>query len=224
MPTSSTINLTAEDGHQLNAFQVLPDGEAKGGLVVIQEVFGVNHHVRAVCEQFAKKGYAVIAPSLYDRIEPGVELAYGDDDLAHGRELRTKLGWDGPIMDVAAALSAAEKHGQAGTIGYCWGGSVSWLAATRLQPACAVCYYGAQIIQFKDEQPNCPVLMHFGEQDHLISHEDIAAIREAQPSAEIHTYPDAGHGFNCTERPDYRPDSAQVAMERTLEFFEKHLV
>ncbi len=215
--------VTARDGHRLQAYRALPATAPKAGLVVIQEVFGVNHHIRAICEQFAGLGFAVLAPALFDRIEPGVELGYGEDDLARGRELRTRLGWDGPVMDVEAALAAAGRHGQVGVIGFCWGASVTWLAATRLTPACAVSYYGAQIVQFKDERAGCPVLMHFGERDPLISAEDVAAIRAAQPEAEIHTYP-AGHGFNCTERADYHPDSARIALDRTLTFFRKHLL
>jgi carboxymethylenebutenolidase len=224
MPRTSTLTLTAADGHRLGAFLAEPDEAPRGRLVVIQEVFGVNNHIRSVCEQFASLGYATIAPALYDRIEQGIELGYGDDDLARGRELRTSLGWDSPVQDVAAALAHYADRGPVGTIGYCWGGSVSWLAATRLGPACSVCYYGGQIVQFKDERPTCPVQMHFGENDHIITQDDVAAIRAAQPDVEMHLYPGVGHGFNCTERPDYHPESAKTALDRTLAFFEKHLV
>ena len=164
-----------------------------------------------------------MAPALFDRAERGVELGYGDTDLAMGRELRTTIGWNGPVWDVAAAMEAVRPHGRVAVLGYCWGGSVAWLAATRLQPACAVCYYGGQIIDFKDESPHCPVLMHFGEQDHIITPDAVAAIRAAQPSVESHVYP-AGHGFNCTERADFSPASAQLALERTLAFFNTHLL
>ncbi len=224
MTSTSTLTLTASDGHRLGAFMAEPDGVPKGHLVVIQEVFGVNNHLRSVCEQFAGLGFAAIAPALFDRIETGVELGYDDDDLARGRELRTSLDWDVPVRDVAAAIEHLAAHGPVGTIGYCWGGSVSWLAATRLRPACVVCYYGGQIVQFKDEQPTCPVLMHFGENDHIITPDDVAAIRNAQPNVQMYVYPGVGHGFNCTERPDFDPDSARLALDRTLAFFEKHLV
>ena len=218
-----TCTLVAEDGHELSAYQALPDGEAKAGLVLIQEVFGVNHHIRALADQYANRGFAVLAPALFDRAERGVELGYGENDLALGRELRTSIGWDGPVRDVAAAIAALPTDKRVAVMGYCWGGSVAWLAATRLQPACVVCYYGGQIIDFKDEAPHCPVLMHFGEQDHIITPDAVSAIKAAQPSAEIHVYP-AGHGFNCTERADFNPQSAELALERTLAFFDTHLL
>ncbi len=223
MIDTATCTLVAEDGHDFSAYRALPDGEAKAALVLIQEVFGVNHHIRAVADQYAERGFAVIAPALFDRAERGVELGYGETDLAFGRELRTKIGWNGPVWDVAAAMDSVRNHGRVAVMGYCWGGSVAWLAATRLQPACVVCYYGGQIIDFKDEAPHCPVLMHFGEHDPIITSDAVTAIKAAQPSAEIHVY-DAGHGFNCTERADFSPDSAELALERTLAFFDIHLL
>ena len=222
MPKSRTLTLTAADGNILAAYLVEPDGPPRGALVVAQEVFGVNHHVRAVCDGFAEQGYVTIAPSLFDRAEKGVELGYGDDELAHGRELRQAIGWDGPVADVKAAMEAVAGSGKVGVIGYCWGGSVAFLAATRLKPACAICYYGGQIIQFKEEVPGCPVQIHFGEHDHIISPEDRAAILAARPEADAHVYP-AGHGFNCTERADYQPESAALALERTLSFLAVHV-
>ena len=222
MPTSRTISLTAADGHRLAAYEARPETGARAGLVVIQEVFGVNHHIRAVADGFAGHGYAVVAPSLFDRAERGVELAYGEDDLARGRVLRTGIGWDGPVSDVAAAIAHLANDGPVGVIGYCWGGSVAWLSATRLGPGCAVCYYGGQIVQFKDETAGCPVLMHFGARDPIITADDVTAIRAAQPNAEIHVH-DAGHGFSCTARADYAPDVAASALARTLTFLETHL-
>ena len=207
MIDTSTRTLVAEDGHTLSAYQALPAGAATAGLVLIQEVFGVNHHIRAVADQFAQRGFAVVAPALFDRADRDVELGYGEADLALGRELRTKIGWNGPVWDVAAAMEAVRPYGRTAVVGYCWGGSVAWLAATRLQPACAVCYYGGQIVDFKDEVPHCPVLMHFGQHDPIITPDAVAAIRAAQPSMESHIYP-AGHGFNCTERADFSPESA----------------
>ena len=222
MPNTQTLTLTAADGNRFAAYRVDPDGPSQGALVVVQEVFGVNYHMRAVCDGFASKGYAVIAPSLFDRAETGVEMGYGDDDLARGRALRQAIGWDGPVADVKAAMDAVAAYGKVGVIGYCWGGSVAFLAATRLKPACAVCYYGGQIAQFKDEIPNCPVQMHFGENDHIIPSEDRAAILAARPEVDSNVYP-AGHGFNCTERADYHPESAAQAFERTLSFLAAHV-
>jgi carboxymethylenebutenolidase len=223
MTETSTIALETADGHRLNAFYAVPGSGLKGRVVIVQEVFGVNHHIRSVCEYYATRGYAALAPSLFDRVSPGIELGYSEGDLAHGRELRTSIGWEGPVRDVAAALDFQKQEGPAAVIGYCWGASVAWLAATRLQPACAVCYYGGQIAQFKDERPNCPVLMHFGEQDTIIPAEDREAILAAQPEVDAHVYP-AGHGFNCTERDSFQPESAKLALDRTMAFLEKHLV
>jgi carboxymethylenebutenolidase len=224
MPQNTQQILNAADGHSLNAFQSLPDRTPRGAVVVLQEVFGVNDHIRSVTEGFALAGYAAIAPALFDRIEPGIELGYAGDDLARGRDLRNEIGWEAAVTDIAAAVQAVVGWGRVGVVGYCWGGSLAWLAATRITPhvAAAVCYYGGQIAQFRDETPKCPVQMHFGEQDPLIPADDVAAIRAAQPAADIHVYP-AGHGFNCTARGDYDPDSARRAGERTAAFLAEHV-
>ena len=217
MTTCNWTTVTAADGHVLNAFEAIPARSPRGGLVVIQEIFGVNAHVRAVAAQFAGAGYAVLAPALFDRAERGVDLGYDADGAGKGRALRAQIGWDGPVQDVGACLQVLAPHGGVGTVGYCWGGSVSFLAATRIRPDAAVCYYGGQIAQFRDERPVCPVLMHFGQTDTHIPETDVAKIRDARPEAEIHLYP-AGHGFNCTERADYHADSAALALDRTLAF------
>jgi carboxymethylenebutenolidase len=218
----TTLQLTAEDGHTFSAYRADPNGRPRAGIVVVQEVFGLNDHVRRVCDGFAADGYAALAPALFDRVERGVELDYAGADLTRGRELRAELGWEAPLRDVAAALSALGELGKVGVVGYCWGGSVAWLSATRLTPACAVCYYGGQIVQFLDERPRCPVLMHFGERDPFITTEDVERIRAAQPEIPVHTYP-AGHGFNCDQRADYDARSAALARERTMAFFAEHL-
>jgi len=216
------ISLEAADGHLLGAYRADPAGAARAGLVVIQEVFGVNDHIRRVCDGFAAEGYAVIAPALFDRAERGVALDYDEAGLARGREIRTALGWDDPLRDVAAAVTALGGAGPAGVIGYCWGGSLAWLAATRLDVACAVGYYGGQIAAFVDERPRCPVLLHFGERDPIIPAEDVGRIREAHPEVPVHVYP-AGHGFNCDARSDYDGESARLARERTLAHLAAHL-
>jgi len=217
-----TIELTAADGHRLSAYRADPPGDPRAGLVIIQEVFGVNAHVRRVCDDFAGAGYLSVAPALFERVEPGVELGYSGDELARGRELRTRLGWDAPLRDVDAAIAAAREAGKVAAVGYCWGGSVAWLAATRLDVDCAACYYGGQIVQFADEHPRCPVLMHFGEKDPIIPSEDVERIRAAHPDIPVYVYP-AGHGFNCEVREDYHRESAELARQRTLEFLERHL-
>ncbi|MEE9139699.1 MAG: dienelactone hydrolase family protein [Alphaproteobacteria bacterium] len=217
-----TIRLTAQDGHVLPAYRAEPKGKPQGGIVVIQEIFGVNAHIRGIADRLAREGYAALAPALFERIERQVELSYTEEDTGRGRELRTGLGWDKPVADVAAAIAALGAAGRVGVVGFCWGGSLGWLAATRLGPASAVCYYGAQIVEFKDETPGCPVLMHFGAQDPLIAVEDVETIRAAQPAVTIHTYA-AGHGFNCDMREDFEPECAALAWERTLAHFSTHL-
>jgi len=217
-----TISLTADDGHKLGAYRARPEGAARGGLVVIQEIFGVNGHIRSVCDGFAADGYDAIAPALFDRAESGVELGYDEAGMTRGRAIRGQLEWDNAVRDIAAALAALSGEGKVGVVGYCWGGSLAWLAATRLGPACAVSYYGGQIVQFKDESATCPVLMHFGDKDASISADDVAAIRAAQPDVPVHIYP-AGHGFNCDQRADYHAESAALARERTLAFLAENL-
>lgn len=216
------IELTAADGHILSGWRADPDGAPKGGLVVVQEVFGVNAHIQSVAASFAAEGYAVVAPALFDRIEKGVALDYTEAGLARGRELRVALGWDGPVADVAAAAAVLKPAGRVGVVGYCWGGSVAWLAAARLEVAGAVCYYGGQIIQFVEEKPKAPVMLHFGETDALIPLADVDRIRAAHPEVPVHLYP-AGHGFNCAARPGYHPEAARLARTRTLAFFAEHV-
>ncbi len=217
-----TISLTADDGHKLGAYRSRPTGARRGGLVVIQEIFGVNGHIRSVCDGFAADGYDAVAPALFDRAERDVELGYDEAGRTRGRAIRSDLAWDGAVSDIGAALTALSGEGKVGVVGYCWGGSLAWLAATRLGPACAVSYYGGQIVQFKDETARCPMLMHFGDIDKSIPLDDVATIRAAHPDIPIHVYP-GGHGFNCDQRADYQPESAALARERTLAFLAEHL-
>ena len=216
------IQLTASDGHRLDAYRADPKGKPKGGMVVVQEIFGVNAHMRAVTDGFAAAGYAAVGPALFDRVEKGVDLGYAEPGMTRGRELRAKLAWEDVLKDVAAAAQAVRAAGKVGVVGYCWGGSVAWLAARRLKLDAAVGYYGGQIIGFKDERPACPTMLHFGYQDTGIPMTDVDAIRKAQPKVPIHVYP-AGHGFNCDHRASYHAASAKLAGERTLAFFAKHL-
>ena len=217
-----TISLTADDGHVLGAYRAPPAGKARGGLVVIQEIFGVNGHIRSVCDGFAADGFETIAPALFDRAEKGIELDYDEPGMTRGRDIRATLGWDDPVRDIAAAVAALSGAGAIGAVGYCWGGSLAWLSATRLEVACAVGYYGGQIVQFKDETNSCPVMLHFGEKDQSIPAADVAAIRAAHPDIPVYTYP-AGHGFNCDRRADYHAESATLARERTLAVLAEHM-
>ena len=223
MPKSQTLTLSADDGHQLAAYRADPDGAVRGRLVVIQEIFGVNRHIRAVCDRFAAGGYTALAPALFDRRTPGTELDYDPDGMARGRAVRAEIGWDDPVRDIAAAVAALAPEGPVGAVGYCWGGSLAWLTATRLDVACAVCYYGGQIVDFKDAAAPVPVLMHFGETDQSISMDAVAAIRAAQPDVPVHVYPAAGHGFNCDLRADYNQAASELALERSMAFFAEHL-
>jgi len=218
------LTLNAEDGHKLSAYRAAPSGAPRAGLVVIQEIFGVNAHIRRVCDGFAAEGYLVLAPALFDRVEPGYETGYAQEDVERGRNVRQKLGWDPMVMDTKAAVDELKKTGlRIGVVGYCMGGSMAWLTATRVpEVAAAVGYYGGAVAEFASETPRCPVLLHFGETDASIPHEHWDRIREAQPTVPMHIYP-AGHGFSCDARASYHEPSARLARERTLEFLRKHI-
>jgi len=218
------LTLHAEDGHKLAAYRATPAGTPRAGLVVIQEIFGVNPHIRRVCDGFAAAGYVALAPALFDRVEPGYETGYAQDDVERGRNVRQKLGWDLMVTDTRAAVDALKKSGlKVVVVGYCMGGSMAWLAATRIPGiAAAVGYYGGAVAEFADETPRCPVLLHFGESDASIPRDHWDKIREAQPTVPMHIYP-AGHGFNCDARGSFHEGSARLARERTLEFFKRHI-
>jgi carboxymethylenebutenolidase len=217
------IKLKAKDGHTFNAYKAMPSGRPRGALVVIQEIFGVNENMRNYCDRFAAEGYVALSPALFDRDKPGIELGYTPETVAEGREIRARIGWDGPIMDVGAAVDAVRGVGTVGVTGYCWGGSLAWVAACRFKPACAVGYYGGQITQFVDETPSCPVMLHFGEVDKNIPLSDVEAIRAKHPDVPIHIYKGAGHGFDCEARGDFHPASSKLARERSAAFFMQHL-
>jgi carboxymethylenebutenolidase len=212
------LSLTADDGHTLQAYRAEPKGAPRGGIVLLQEIFGVNAHIRSVCDGFAEEGYLVVAPALFDRVERGVELGYTPDTTTKGRALRGELGWDAPLRDARAALVLASPAGKVAAVGYCWGGSLAFLCAARLDGvAAAVAYYGGQIVGFASEPLRCPVLMHFGARDALIPPADVEAIRAAQPGALVHVY-DADHGFSCDARASHDAAAASLARERTLAF------
>jgi carboxymethylenebutenolidase len=217
----NTINLKASDGFTLTAYTAGPTGGTKG-LVLIQEIFGVNHHIRDMCERFGAQGYAVCAPAIFDRVEPGIELGYTQEDIDKGRGYRMKLNDAQLMLDVEAA--AAQLGGKKlGIVGYCFGGTVAWWGATRSNRfAAASCWYGGGIAGTKDERPNCPVQMHFGEKDASIPMTDVEAIRAAQPRVESYVYPGAQHGFGCDERASFSKPDYELAQQRTLEFFARH--
>jgi carboxymethylenebutenolidase len=215
--------LTAADGHRLAAWKDGPEN-ARRALVVVQEIFGVNSHIRNVCARFAGEGYAVIAPALFDRAERGVELGYTPADVARGRELRPKVPAEGTLADIEAAAAALPAGAKRGIVGYCWGGTVAWWGATRSRSfAAANGWYGGGIAAAKDEVANCPVQLHFGEKDASIPLSDVEAIRAAQPAVEIFVYPGAQHGFGCDDRASFSAPDAELAWRRTLEFFAARL-
>lgn len=218
------VTLTAEDGHQLDVYIAKPAGEPTAGLVVIQEVFGVNAHIRSVTDGWAKDGFLAVAPALFDRIERGVDLKYEGEDMQKAMSIRTKLNTDDMLKDTAAAIDYARKQTgkKTGIIGYCLGGSIAWLAACRLKVDAAVGYYGGHIPQHAAEQPKCPVMLHFGKKDAHIPSEAVEKIRQAHPEVPIFLY-DAGHGFNCDARASYDAASAKLARERSLPFLKKNL-
>jgi carboxymethylenebutenolidase len=218
------VTLTAADGLELGAYVARPEGEPIAGLVVVQEIFGVNAHIRSVADGYAKDGFLAIAPALFDRIERGVELDYVGADMQKARSFIPLLDVDNALADVVAALefafSATGKR--AGVIGYCFGGTMAWLAATRHRPNAAVGYYGGRIAKYADETPSAPVMLHFGKQDAHIPKEEVDQVQSAHPEVGVYWY-DAGHGFNCDARASYNQQAAELARRRSLSFLMKHL-
>jgi carboxymethylenebutenolidase len=219
------ISLTAEDGFKLGAYRATPSGKPRGGLVVVQEIFGVNSHIKQVTDGFANDGYLALAPALFDRVERGFESGYQPSDIERGRAVRGKLQLDQVVMDVRAAVKELGKSGQkVGVVGYCFGGFVAWLSATRIDAvAAAVGYYGGGIADTANEQPKCPVMLHFGETDASIPKEHYEKVMKAHPKIPVFVYAGAGHGFSCDQRGSYHEASARLARERTIEFFGKHV-
>ncbi len=216
-----TLRLTTSRMQCIGAYRADPDGTPIGGIVVAQEIFGVNAHVRSLVDRFARAGYVAIAPAFFDHLEEGVELGYDEAGIARGRALITELGLERAVEDVGSAAEAIASAGRVGVVGYCWGGTVALLAATRLGLP-AVSFYGARNVQFLDEPARAPLQFHFGERDASIPPEAVQRHRDTLPEAELYTYP-AGHGFHCDVRADHEPASAALARERTLAFFARHL-
>ena len=218
-----TVELVASDGQRLSAYRADPQGTPRGALVIAQEIFGVNSHVRSVCDGYAADGYLTIAPALFDRYEQGVDIGYTPPDVAHGRELKAKASTDAAMLDVAAARAAVADAGKIGVIGYCWGGYIAWIAAARIAGfACAVPYYGGGMIDAIAEQPKCPVMAHFGERDAGLPVAGVRALAAAHPTAQVFLYA-ADHAFNCDQRGAYDAAAAKLARERTLSFLRQHI-
>ncbi len=220
-----TLTLTAEDGHKFAAYRAQPSGAPRGGLVVVQEIFGVNQHIRKVADGFAADGYVAIAPALFDRVERGYETGYAAQDIERGRATRGKLSTDQAMMDVKMTVKELQKAGlKVGVVGYCFGGTIAWLAATRIDGvAAAVGYYGGGVADAADEKPKAAVMLHFGETDASIPKEAYEKVMKAHPNVPSYVYPGAGHGFVCDERGSYNADAAKQARTRTIDFFRKHV-
>jgi len=215
------IPLTTSEG-PIRAWLARPDAPPKGAVVVVQEIFGVNPHIRAVANRFAEAGFTAMAPAMFDLVRPETELRYDEAGVSQGREYAAELGFTRATTIVgAAARWLRESEHRVGVVGFCWGGTVAMLANTRLRLP-SVSYYGGRSVPFLDEPAHAPMLFHFGERDALIPPEDVEKHRRHHPDATIHLYP-AGHGFNCDERADYDADCAALAWERTIDFLSEHL-
>ena len=220
--------LTAADGFAFPAYVAEPAGQPRGAVVVLQEIFGVNSHIRSVADGYAAEGYLAVAPATFHRVKPGVKLGYTPDDMAAGMALKAQveaLPAPGVLQDIEAAVAHASRAGKVGIVGYCWGGLLTWRSACLVPGlSAAVAYYGGGVTTPAEaaRQPRCPTLAHFGERDHWIALDSVEAFRRAQPGVEVHVYA-ADHGFNCDQRGSFDAPAAQLARERTLAFFGRHL-
>lgn len=220
----SHIQLRAADGFAFGAYQAEPEATPRGAVVVIQEIFGVNAHIREVANGYAAEGYLALAPQIFDRVERDVELGYDEAGMTRGIALaRGELDPASTLADLQAAIEHAGRYGKVGVVGYCFGGLLAWRAACELDGvAAAVAYYGGGVTAEAERQPRCPVMMHFGERDAHIPMEDVESFKVAHPEVRIFAYP-ADHGFNCDHRDSYDADSAATARARTVEFFSERL-
>ena len=219
------FTLTASDAFKLGAYRADPAGTPKGGIVVIQEIFGVNQHIRKVCDDFAALGYAAVAPALFDRTQKDYQSGYTPPEIEKSRTFVAKPDWDAMMRDTEAAVKELSSVGPVGIVGFCMGGTIAFLAACKLNGlSAAICYYGGQIAKNADEKPKVPVQMHFGEKDASIPMTDVEMIKQKRGGdSEIFVYPDAQHGFHCDERGSFHEASAKTAWQRATDFLKKHL-
>lgn len=211
------IELTASDGHKFTAYRADPSEAPKGAVVVLQEVFGLTAHIRKIADDFAAKGYVAIAPSLFDRVKAGVELGYDESGRTEGLRLAEQLGADQPLGDIQATVDAVKDVGKVAVVGYDWGAYLAYLSGNRVGGiACAIGYYGGEILNHSREKRKIPTLLHFAEEDASVPLEEVVQFRASRPDVSSFTYPSAVHGFNCEESDGYSEDSAQKALERTL--------
>lgn len=214
------IELVSIDKHKLDAYVSTPQIEEKGTIIIVQEIFGITHHIESVCQSFANKGYKAIAPALFDRFEKNIVLDY--NQIEEGKSYKERLDISHAMNDIDAVISISD--GPVAIVGYCFGGMLTHIAASELNVSCAVSYYGGLIAEnHLDKSPDCPIMYHFGEQDIAIPMENVDLIKEHYPEATIHTYPNAGHGFNCDMRGDYHQPSAELAFDRSINFLEENI-
>jgi len=218
--SETTIKITSEDRHELDAFIASPTKNKKGNVVIIQEIFGITKHIENVCVQYAENGYTAIAPALYDRFEKDIILDY--NQIEEGKSYKEQLSIKHAMNDINAAISFTDAP--TAIIGYCFGGMLAHIAASELKTMCAVSYYGGFIAEkYLDKSPQCPIIYHFGEQDFAIPMSNVELIKKHYPEAIVYSYKEAGHGFNCEMRNDYHEASANIAFDRTLNFLNKHM-
>lgn len=209
-------SLMARDGHTFNAYLVGPEGSPRGAVVVLQEIFGLTPHIRRVTESFARDGYLAIAPALFDRVRRDVVLGYGPQEVEQALGYRAQVPIEKALLDIAAAAAVVRHAGRLATVGFCWGGTLAWAAASSIPMAAAVCYYGSKMLQQSPKLPTCPTQFHFGEQDSAIPMSEVQSLRDAYPAGEYYLYP-AGHAFANEDRADrYDADSAALARSRTM--------
>ncbi|TKT71049.1 dienelactone hydrolase family protein [Afipia massiliensis] len=219
-----SITLTASDGFKLGGYRADPASAPKAAIVVIQEIFGVNSHIRNICDRLANEGYVAIAPAIFDRIEPDFQSGYSPDEVAVARKFVANPDWPAMLRDTQAAIDAVTSIGPVGIIGFCLGGSIAYAAATKLKGlTAAVGYYGGAVVRFADDKPTVPTLLHFGEKDTGIPLADVETIKAKRPEVEVFVYPGAQHGFGCDERASYDKASSDLAWQRSLAFFSKNL-
>jgi carboxymethylenebutenolidase len=219
-PTAETVQLKAADGHLLDAYRATPAGRPRGGIVIVQEIFGVTRHVEEVVRTYAAAGFTAIAPALFDRVQRRTDIPYSDSKA--GVALMQKLRNEQTLLDLRAAISSLAGSGKVGMVGYCWGGTTTYVACCHLPLAAGVVYYGGRLPAVIEHTPRCPVMFHFGEKDAHIPLADVEKVKKAYPMGHYYLYP-AEHGFNCSDRPAYDPASAQLALERSLDFLHRHV-
>jgi carboxymethylenebutenolidase len=214
--------IMARDGHEFQAYLAAPTGKPRGAIIVLQEIFGVNSHIRSVTDSFAAEGYTAIAPALFDRIRRGIELGYGPEDRDQAIGYMKQLKAEDALKDVRACIAVVKNSGRVGVVGYCWGGRLAYLAAVDLPVACAVVYYG-KVVDLLDKKPKRQVMYHFGTLDKSIPLSDVDKVKSGHPEGTLYTYEGADHGFNCDARPSYNPEAAALARQRTLGFLARYV-